>query len=205
MKRLLRKIIRLPAINKIKEKILEKKWNAGKMKFPPSIIKQKNILEFAKRGGILSLIETGTYLGDTVYALKPHFIHIDSIELSEELYNNAVKRFRNDANITIWNGDSPEVLEKILLNKKDKVIFWLDAHYSDGVTSKSSTYGDSPIKQELNVIFKWWIAGSVILIDDARLFIGQDNYPLISELEVEVKNIFPSLTFEVKDDVIRIF
>jgi hypothetical protein len=57
----------------------------GKTAPPPHVIKQRAIKSYARRFGLSVFVETGTYLGDMVEAVRPHFKKIYSIELSEEL------------------------------------------------------------------------------------------------------------------------
>jgi len=136
-------------------------------------------------------------------ALKNNFKSLFSIELGEKLYEKAVNRFKNNSNIKILQGDSAEVLKQILPTIKTPTIFWLDAHYSQGETAKGSI--DTPIEQELNTILSHSIKNNVILIDDARLFNGENDYPEINSLKNNILNTYPSITFEVTDDIIRIF
>lgn len=46
--------------------------------------------------------------------------------------------------------------------------------------------------------------GHVILIDDARCFGTESDYPTIEELRLSVSKLFPDSTFELADDIIRI-
>ena len=149
----------------------------------PHDIKQLNILHYAVANKLDVLVETGTYLGDMVWAMKDYFKKIYSIELSEELYKRAAKRFSNHKHIEIIQGDSSEKIGRILSEIKSPVLFWLDGHYSGGITAK----GDKicPIYAELTHIFKSPFS-HVILIDDARLFIGKEDYPSQEELKAFV-------------------
>jgi len=45
----------------------------------------------------------------------------------------------------------------------------------------------------------------VILIDDARCFIGERGYPKIDELKEFVLSKYSDWEFEVKDDIIRLY
>jgi len=58
--------------------------------------------------------------------------------------------------------------------------------------------------KELRRIFNHEIKNHVILIDDARFFIGKDNYPTLQELKEFVLKNYPKSTFNVEDDIIRI-
>ena len=65
------------------------------------------MLDFQKRFSLDMFIETGTYIGEMVNAVRSRFKKIYSIELGPELYQKAVKRFENEKNIT----DTNEYLE----------------------------------------------------------------------------------------------
>lgn len=67
---------------------------------------------------------------------------------------------------------------------------------------------DTPILLELKAILEHSIKNHVILIDDARCFIGSNpilrNYPTIDQLKEFVARRWNNFSFEVKDDIIRI-
>jgi hypothetical protein len=81
-------------------------------------------------------------------------------------------------------------------------LFWLDGHYSGGITAKGPL--DTPIVKELDSILNHSVTGHVILIDDARCFVGENDYPTIDELREILHTERPRWVFEVKDDIIRI-
>lgn len=168
---------------------------------PPHIIKEQIIREYAKRFSTPVLIETGTYFGDTVYAMRKRFRRIISIELDEALYRRAKTRFKNFAHVAILHGDSAELLPTILREEKARCLFWLDGHYSGGLTAKGQY--ETPVLEELKHIKS---AGDdhIILIDDARLFQGKNDYPTIESLESFVRSQWPRNIFAVSDDIIRI-
>lgn len=173
----------------------------GKPVSPPEGLKQRIVKEYAKRFRLRMFVETGTYLGEMVNAVKNRFDQIYSIELGLELYENAKKRFADKKNITIIHGDSGEVLAELLGHVNQPCLFWLDGHYSGGITAKGEV--ETPIRRELSHIFDHSIASHVILIDDARCFIGDHDWPTIEEL----RNMSRSAgfdAFEVKHEVIRI-
>lgn len=169
---------------------------------PTHTSKQNIIRHIQKQSGIKVLIETGTYLGDMIEAQKNFFNKIYSIELGELLYNNAVKRFKNDISIKIFNGDSGDVLPHVLKQIKEPCIFWLDGHYSEGITAKGKK--DSPIFEELTAIFNSNKFPHILLIDDARLFDGTNDYPTIIELKkfIELHSVDPQ--FKVENDIIMV-
>lgn len=174
------------------------------LKYKANHKKKQDVLLFLKKKfSIDLLIETGTYLGDMVSAMKDHFKQIYSIELGEDLYNNAVNRFRNNKNITILNGDSGNLLPELLSKINEPCLFWLDAHYSVGVTAKGDM--ETPIIKELDIILSHEIKKHVIAIDDASSFLGENGYPTIETLKKEVLSKNSSYQIEIIDNIIEIY
>ena len=169
---------------------------------PPHIVKQRVLREYSKRFSLKILVETGTYLGDMVEAMREDFDRIYSIELSKDLYDQAKMRFKGVNNIELIHGDSSNELGRTLSKINQPILFWLDGHYSDGVTARGLK--DTPIYEELHHIFNSKDFGHVIVIDDARCFGKFSNYPSIEELSNFIKSKRPNVDIVVQDDSIRI-
>jgi hypothetical protein len=169
---------------------------------PPHTIKREAIQAYKKAYSLETLIETGTFMGDMVEAQRKKFRTVISIELDTSLYQKAKERFSKASNVKILNGDSGEVIEGIVKELNSKALFWLDGHYSSGITAKGVL--NTPIIKELTYVLSSKI-DHVVLIDDARLFVGKEDYPSLSELEKFIKGLRPDYSFEVKDDMIRLF
>jgi hypothetical protein len=137
-----------------------------------------------------------------VYAMRKSFSRILSFELDQTLYEQARKRFAADDHIEIVQGDSGRLLADYLTNINERCLFWLDGHYSGGITARGEL--NTPIKRELEHIFEHPVAGHVILIDDARCFTGQSDYPTLDELQRVVNERTQGWQFSVEDDVVRI-
>jgi|SRR5579863_7539656 len=192
----------LNRLKKQRDKKQFKEWQKGIFAgSPPHIVKQLAIADYQLKYGSTILVETGTYLGDMIEAQKTRFNKIISIELGVTLYNKAKRRFRNDKNITIVQGDSGKVLPAIMKDLNEPAIFWLDGHYSAGITSKGDK--ECPIFEELDAIFKNNEFNHIILIDDARCFVGEGDYPAIEKLTEYVQSKNEKYQVEVKDDIIR--
>jgi len=145
-------------------------WNLrGKPVPPPHAVKQRIVKHYQKEFRPKILIETGTYLGDMVAAVESCFTEVYSIELSPELYERARARFSMRAGVHIMLGDSSEVLPVILEKISEPCLFWLDGHFSGGITAQGKL--NYPILEELAQIRRHGIRNHVILIDDARLFV----------------------------------
>lgn len=176
---------------------------AGRPAPPPHRVKQRVIRGFAASTGVRVFIETGTYMGDMVKAMSRTFDRLYSIELSRELYEAAVRRFAGRPNVTILHGDSGRVIAELLPKIDQPALFWLDGHYSAGVTARGDE--DSPIREELRHIEAHPLKlRHVLLIDDARCFTGEGGYPTVEALRSWATGAGFS-RFEVEDDVIRIY
>lgn len=195
-------IKRTPLYSALRARELEEWERRGRPVPPPHIIKQLTIKHFAERFGTRVLIETGTYYGDMVEAMKPYFNQIYSIELSNDLYNKAKRRFAEDDRITIIHGDSGIELGKIIAKLDEPALFWLDGHYSAGVTARGVK--DTPIYEELSHIFNSPLRGHVIIIDDARCFGADPAYPNIDELREFIRPNYPNAKIVTENDSIRI-
>lgn len=179
-----------------------RRWTeAGENSPAPHIVKQKTIQRYQKEYNLNTLVETGTYLGDMIEAQIPFFETLYTIELSKELYQKAVKKFEGNQKIILKQGDSGEVISEILPNFSRPVLFWLDGHFSAGETAQGDL--DTPIIEELKKIFSTSI-NHIILIDDARCFIGANDYPSIDGLCEFVSQKAPHYKVEVGNDIIRL-
>jgi hypothetical protein len=136
-------------------------------------------------------IETGTYLGDTTLLLSKKCRSVTSIEFSPELARKARERFRRSDGVVIVEGDSGQCLADILSPQVDDVFFWLDAHYSAGITSGLPNL--APLAQEIEVIANWSTGKQfTIAIDDAHE-LGSIGYPS----EEEVRSLILSQTLGI--------
>lgn len=134
-------------------------------------------------------VETGTLHGDTTVLAAEHCQKAITIELSEELYTKAKKRFQANENINIIQGSSNKVLEEIVLDIRDNTVFWLDAHWSGGITAGEDY--ECPVLEEISAIQKnkTLFDNAIIMIDDARFFLTpptpehkNDQWPTIKAL-----------------------
>ena len=162
----------------------------------PHLVKQRAIAEFARDYNLCVLVETGTNLGNMINAQKKRFREIHSIELNEWLASRAKRKFKNEPNIHLYQGDSGRILPQILEQLNEPCLFWLDAHWGDE---------SAAIRQELESIYRHRIRDHVLLIDDARWFDGRTDYLTIEELREHANRAYPGSVVEVKDDIIRIY
>jgi hypothetical protein len=134
------------------------------------------------------LIETGTYFGDGIaMALQVGFKEVHSIELSPYFFKLSSDRFKGNPAVHLYQGDSSVKLKEVLKNIDQRATFWLDGHFSEGITAKGATR--SPILQELAAIAEHPIKNHTILIDDIRQLgtIHFDYVELIDLVEALMK------------------
>jgi hypothetical protein len=194
--------IRLALRRRRQGRILFRWESQGRPVPPPPIVKHGLIKSYAKRFGCRYLVETGTWHGDTVEASLNTFDKIWTIELAPHFAEVARQRFAGNAKVHILEGDSAQLLRTVIPKLDQPTLFWLDGHYSGGATAKGSV--ECPIYQELEAFFAGRPDRDVILIDDARDFVGARDYPTIGELRDHVRSKSKDLELYVADDVIRI-
>lgn len=180
------------------------RWVArGRLLPPPHVVKRVTVKDFAEQFHTRVLVETGTYKGDMVKATLGCFDKIYTIELDATLCAAARELFSNHPEVQILQGDSACELPKVLAELREPALFWLDGHYTGDHAGKAELH--TPIARELECLFAHPVKGHVILIDDARLFNGKNDYPTIASLREMAKAHAPQLNFEVCDDTIRIY
>jgi hypothetical protein len=167
----------------------------------PHLVKRKVLLEHARRYGLHVFVETGTFMGDMLAAMIPYFDRLYSIELAVPLYRGAVDRFAAEPKVQLLRGDSGQLIATILAELSEPALFWLDAHYSGGVTARGTL--DSPVIAELEAVLGHGLP-HVVLVDDARMFDGNGGYPTRDELSRLVARVGPGHTVLIADDVIRV-
>jgi hypothetical protein len=119
-------------------------------------------------------IETGTFRGDTANWAASLFNKVVTIEGLKSHHESATARLSGLKNVDCLYGDSRTVLGQVLKTLRgEPTLFWLDAHWMPG------SYGDAgecPIIEELKLIGEM-SADSIILVDDARLFLAPPPRP----------------------------
>jgi hypothetical protein len=166
----------------------------------PPATKHALVARFART--VPNLVETGTFEGDMVEAQRENYSRIVSIEMADELCAAAQKRFAPYPHITILHGDSGQVLPDALRLLEGPAAFWLDGHYSGGVTAGGNV--DPPILRELAMIAARQQPQDAILIDDARLFGWRRGYPALATVREFAARNWPHHKFQVESDVICI-
>lgn len=114
-------------------------------------------------------VETGTYQGETTQLLSKVSSFVYTIEPEPTLYSNAVAKFEGNSRVTVINDISENALPLLLPELSGNICFWLDGHFSGGVTYAGPN--DTPLVYELAHIEKFLkrFQAVTILIDDIRL------------------------------------
>jgi hypothetical protein len=169
---------------------------------PPHIFKVRVLKEIAREYGLRTLVETGTYKGATIDALKGEFEELFSIELDEELHADAVQKYSGCRHVKLILGDSGEVLPRLVGELDSPALFWLDAHWSGGATARGDE--DTPILRELDCVLSS-TQRNAIVVDDLRLFGKDPGYPTVADVVHLVQERSGDLAgIEIKDDLLRI-
>lgn len=163
-------------------------------------------IEYVKRFvdayGIEVFIETGTAGGESVRAAAEIFPICHSIEIVEGRPEGEFPE-----NVTLHTGDSAELLKSVAKEYKgQRIVFWLDAHWSENYEAPDDVMVECPILAEIQAIKGH---DCLILIDDARLFLGPHPWPgdyriwpSFMEVFIRLHDCFPRHTITVIDDYI---
>lgn len=164
------------------------------------------VKRFTDKYKIPVFIETGTAGGESVMSVSSLFEECHTIELIKD--RPLVDVLNKFPNIKLHFGSSTEALPQILsnYNKDLAIFFWLDAHYSDP-TPNITGFRECPVLDEIRCLGEF--QRSVVLIDDARLFMGPPpapcdprEWPSIDEIFYELRYQFPHHAITVLDDYI---
>ena len=174
----------------------------GRLNRAPHLLKRRLIVSRVHEFKPEIFVETGTLFGDMTYAHRDRFLRLYSIELDDQLYERATRRFKDYAHIRILHGNSGEKITEVLREIDRPCLFWLDAHYSGGVTAHGEEM--TPIFDEIRHILNHALRSHVIVIDDARLFNGTDGYPSFRALRDFVEAIDNNCLTWIENDTITI-
>jgi len=165
-------------LRNLRELVNFPKWYYSDRKSVPDnhFYKRNRIKKIQKNYKFEVFVETGSFYGQMIGAIQNEFIKIISIEIYKPLFELNNLYYKNSKKVTIYSGDSSQVLPNIMSDINHKsVLFWLDGHYSGTGTGLGTEV--SPIINELKIIFESEPNKFCIIIDDYRLFTGADGYP----------------------------
>jgi hypothetical protein len=118
-------------------------------------------------------IETGTYVGDGIQRVLGRYEQIHSIELAEKYAFETAAKFLDRPEVTVYHGNSKEVLPVLLATIQEPVTIFLDGHYSGGETAIGDEivdgFSSAPLLTEIEIIMaRPW--DDIVVIDDTRMF-----------------------------------
>ena len=162
--------------------------------------KRRYLADIARSSHVSMFIETGTYLGKTASLLADVCQRVVTVEIEPSLYERASELFKDRPHVQVLAGDSRDLMPKILADLTEPALFWLDGHFSGGI---SGGRAEPPITSEIQAILRHPIQDHIVVIDDARLFRGRQGYPQIREIVrlVEKESAYKVALFA---DLIRI-
>lgn len=202
MKSLIRQSPLYSVLYPLKRWLDHRRWVRNGKRPPASdLYKQQLVRETAALHRLRVLVETGTYLGNMVAATLSLFDMVYTIELAPDLARRARRRFNGARNVEVIEGSSASELPVLLARLCQPALFWLDAHYSSGITATSEV--ETPIMEELKMILEHPVRGHVILVDDARHFDGTHDYPTLGTVRTMIASL-QGATFTMHADVIQI-
>lgn len=142
-----------------------------------------NLRHIIEHAGVDTLVETGTGRGNSLaWAVQAGFKSLHSVEQVAELYALCKERFANAPQVRLAQGESLDFLKDYVdaalkAKQSPKTAYFLDAHFAGGADFGLTTYAESaaredsyPLLEELKVLLKLDLAGSVIIVDDARMY-----------------------------------
>jgi predicted O-methyltransferase YrrM len=170
-----------------------RRFDAGFVDLPSPRAKRQHLLRLFRGRGHVNFVEAGTYLGDTVAFFQPHGQRIISVEIDEQLWRRASKRFSDDPRIEIVKGDAEDEIPRILGELGAPALVWLDGHYSGEGTSRGKQF--EPAVAILERLGETRVApGTTIAIDDLRLFGRLHEYPSLEQLTSAADAAWPQAT-----------
>ena len=167
----------------------------------PHLLKQRTVREYGRQNGLRILVETGTYYGEMVAAMKDVFSAIYSVECDHRLAQRAARKFARSSHIHILEGDSRQIIPQLLKGLPGAALFWLDAGYYGWAGLQGDQHR---LTAELDAILRDPGKKHVILMDDARGLNGENGAPTIAELKQRIESEFAGRKVEVKYDILRI-
>jgi hypothetical protein len=160
---------------------------------------------------LTTFVETGTFEGEAVASVLPLFEEIHTVDLSEEFTAKAESRFHSNESVHVYSGESTKVLASLSPHLQNKsVLYWLDAHWCVA-DATAGEHSQCPLLDELEAIAEL-NSSSVVLIDDARLFLctppkphDTDHWPEFDDVVRKLIRLNASHRMMVINDVIAFY
>lgn len=142
-------------------------------------------------------IETGTAGGESVREAAQMF----SICHTIEVVDGRGRDTEYPKNVSLHTGNSAELIGPLASNyKKDWIFFWLDAHWSEPHEATEDVM-ECPLIEEIKAINH---AKAIIMIDDARLFLGPPVWPCDPRKWPKFKDVILNLQYKWPDHIITV-
>jgi hypothetical protein len=125
------------------------------------------------RFDITTLVETGTFEGESALWAAEHFANVVTIDIRDDDRGTAYQRCRDHRNIEFIHGDTRDALPEVIATLDRPALIWLDAHAAPGLFGDAD---DWPILDELEII-NTSPHKHFILIDDAHCFLPGTPHP----------------------------
>jgi hypothetical protein len=142
--------------------VLGRRWH------PPAGAKRRHLLSLFRSRGHHTLVEAGTYRGETVDYFVAHADSIISVEIDAELYDAAKRRFASCASVEIRCGDALHVIPEVVASLDSPPLVWLDGHFS-GARAGTGELAE-PAADIINRLGPLSPPGTTVVVDDLRLF-----------------------------------
>lgn len=165
---------------------------------PYSYTKARQIRALARRVGAKTLVETGTYLGNTTARVAASFSRVWTIEIDAELHRQASAYLKPRPHVECLLGDASVLLPQVLARPEAvDVLVFLDGHFSGGVTGRGEM--DEPACEEIEMMSPFAEKIRGVIVDDFREF-GRGEWPRRSELIRAFEDHLPGMDFTVHLD-----
>lgn len=151
-------------------------------------VPKKLALKLQAEFDIKNFVETGTWKGGTSFWAASHFQRVVTLEISPEISQRTAASPECPKNIEFLVGDSAKLLASVVSGLQGGSLFWLDGHYSGLGTGADN---ECPLMDELAALRP--VQDAVIMIDDARCFLGPPPLPHDPNQWVNVDVIFQYL------------
>lgn len=170
---------------------------------PHSLSKLRQLKAVAKRTGGTTLIETGTFKGNTAMRASYLFQKVITIEVDQKLHKSASEYLARRENVECVLGDCALKLPEILGRPDvDDCVIFLDGHYSGGETGMADT--EEPAIEEIESIAAFQPKVKGIVIDDFRMFTGIGDMPSKAALIRSIETFLPDYRLTVHLDQVLV-
>lgn len=175
------------------------------------------IVDIRQNLHVPEFIETGANVGETAEWASEHFEKVTTIELDDDLYDEALEKRGHIENLEFVKGASQQELVHIVPELDEPAVFHLDAHCGGkwAATAGESRERDDldicPLLDELEVLAETDVS-HYLFIDDARVFTSprrrpfdMDEWPNLQEVIHALEAVDPDYEILIyKDEIIAV-